>query len=145
MFFSRDIGLHMSVSTYPGTGETVPVEYPPPNQCPGKKEKRVRDVVLQQRPRLLYVVHPVSVLEQGIKSYSSSSGDIACQIPSTKSEWRHCLSNTLHQINVLEKRTREKELLFFSRDIVFRMSSTQSVSWNRGVIASVADPDPGPF
>jgi hypothetical protein len=34
-------------------------------------------------------------------------------------------------------------LFFFSRDIVFRMSSTQSVSWNRGVRASVADTDPG--
>jgi hypothetical protein len=36
-------------------------------------------------------------------------------------------------------------LFFFSSDIVFRMSSTQSVSWNRGVRASVAETDPWPF
>ncbi len=145
------------------------------------------------------------------KSYSSSSGDTACRIPSTQSmSWkegkaskscsssaetsssvcrppsrcpvsvraiflqcRHCLSNTLHQINVLEKRQESKSCCssaetsssvcrppsqcpgtgetlpveypppnqcpgrkekrvrveFLSRDIVFCMSSTQSVSW----------------
>jgi hypothetical protein len=79
--------------------ETLPVKYSPPNRCPGKKDKGVRVVVLQQRHSLPYVVHPVSVLEQG----------------------RHCLSNTLHQINVLEKRQARVEV--FSRDIVFRMLS----------------------
>jgi hypothetical protein len=48
--------------------ETLPVEYPPPNQCPGRKEKKVR-VVLQQRHRLQYVVHPVSVLEKRIQCF----------------------------------------------------------------------------
>jgi hypothetical protein len=71
----------------------------------------VRAVLLQQRYRLLYVVHPVSVLEQGSQNYSSSSGDIACGIPYTKSlSWK--------------KRQWSFRVEFFSRDIVLYTPST---------------------
>ncbi len=56
------------------SAETLSSVCRPPSQCPGTKDKRVRVVVLQQRHRLPYVVHPVSVLEQGTKSQCCGSG-----------------------------------------------------------------------
>ncbi len=82
--------------------ETLPVEYPPANQCPGKKEKRVRVEFFSRE-----IVFRMS----STQSVSWNRGDFACRIPSTKSmSWKK------------GKRVR-----------VFVLQ--QSVSWNRGVKA----------